>query len=448
MACGSPEPSAGASDKDASTGRGDGAVSLDGSTEDGGTPAGCAARGPTRTDFGQVYPGSASQTVRVVSACRLEDARIEGPFFTLDAVERDGDGYALTVGFAPGVGRRVTGELTLRFDDGQAWSLALRGGLPVEPGLVVTPEALDFGRHLGGGCRERTLEPTLFNYSVETARILEAELSPESEAAFSIDSEEVVGLELSRESTATFPVEFSAQRPGAYRGRLDLAVEVRGQVQRFTIPLRGERAPPLIVDRFTQRRRPVLDLLFVVDDTTSISDEAPRLDTFGAELDAAYLDYRVVVTFVTDGPDESRLSAADFEGVLEDLVIVGGHLQSWVHSISAPWPPGGCTSSEGATARSGEKLAKLAVSTVSICQSNWLDLVTTDLPRPRRSFLLSTVPEEPSLEVEVAGRMVPRFDPSGRERWSYSLSGGIYFSEEDIPASGAEVRVSYLQRCW
>lgn len=174
-------------------------------------------------------------------------------------------------------------------------------GVGARGALLVSPSELDFGR-VGVSCAGRERNVTVFNTGAALTRVTGLEIPPgvSNEFALSRVPADVaqLGVSLAPGQSFEFGVSYRAQDEGHDSGTVRL-VEA-GRADPYVIPLYGEGAQdPVNEERFTQHERPEVDILFVVDNSCSMSDEQANLSanfsSFIAFADNLELDYQVAV---------------------------------------------------------------------------------------------------------------------------------------------------------
>lgn len=202
---------------------------------------------------------------------------------------------------------------------------------------------------------------------------------------------------------------------------------------------------------------PALAASLVPRDGSNLATRSASVAVASSVLDRANLGFyrpaaALNLIFVSDGPDDSTY---DQDELLNDLYRVKGFRNSpllAISAVTAPTPEGSCTSST-ADATTDGRLRELADraggSWDSICSPTWSSaLQPSARPSVHRSFQLSDRPIPSTLEVEVAGTVVPRREASGQPTWNYQASDNtIRFSSYAIPEYGAAIRARYVRQC-
>lgn len=252
-------------------------------------------------DFGTRVP--ATFTLEVEASCALLDGRVSDPAFTVDGVDFDGALHRLQLGFhSPDAAPRAA-ILELDFD-GAALTVGLRGGPPIEVPLEVSPPRVDFGS-LGVGCRRQEIL-SLRNISPETVRVESVTLS-QTGTSF-VASEVSSAFDLPAGDARPVIVALRPSTVSTYAATLEVAYRASGVPGRVVVELTGDASSERLMDEFEQYGRPKIDMLVVVDDTSSMVEEqsaiAFNLAVLGRYLDNSF-DYHIGVTS-TDGTGRLR----------------------------------------------------------------------------------------------------------------------------------------------
>ncbi len=241
---------------------------------------------------------------------------------------------AVPVEYAPqSVGTHVgTIELSLSSST-SPFNLISLSGNGVSTGLLIYPNAIDFGR-LGTGCTTRARTVRIFNPSTASVvidRIDWAVPPSANNSAFGMDA--FVGpTTLPAGQSAEITVTFSASAVSTYANALVVSARFDGQPATYIVSLVGQGAVvPTQEDRFVQQNSPKADVLFVVDFTGSMgqaqSSLAASFSSFVAYAQAQSLDFQVGVTTTDTGVEAGRLMHADqirgnaFGGVFTDRIV-------------------------------------------------------------------------------------------------------------------------------
>lgn len=182
-------------------------------------------------------------------------------------------------------------------------------GVGAQGALLISPDEIDFGR-VGVSCASRERNITVFNTGAVPTTVsgvsLPAGVSNEftlTRLPAGLSSQQ--GVSLAPGQSLEFGVGYRALDEGHDNGTIRLVEQ--GQSDPYFIPLYGEGAlEPINEEHFTQLERPEVDILFVIDNSCSMSDEQANLSanfsSFIAFADNLELDYQIgVVTTDVEG---------------------------------------------------------------------------------------------------------------------------------------------------
>ena len=269
---------------------------------------------PTSLNFGTLAPEHGGLlTIKVANhgdtTCVLKNVQIGdsgGGAFRLPGGNVDNiimypaDYFAFDVEYvAPVGGGSVNGTVTMSPASSTVITVPLKGN-SVDTCIVANPVFLDFGV-ASPNCPPHPMSVDLFNNCKKAVSILKAEVGTGStNGEFAI--------------TNTSPATPDTLAPGehltvqaAYLARtiglnaMPLFVSVLGTPEPFLVPLIGELlGKDTITDTFTQQVANKVDVLFVVDNTASMIEEDPRIQSsipaFVSAAAAKGLDLHVGVT--------------------------------------------------------------------------------------------------------------------------------------------------------
>jgi hypothetical protein len=182
-------------------------------------------------------------------------------------------------------------------------------GVGSNSGLLISPNEVDFGR-IGVDCSTRDRVITVFNTGNNPTTIDRIERPIEISTEFQIDNlppgiPGPPGATIAPGQSVDFVIRYHADDLGVDTGYIHLFE--RNQPTPYVIPVYGEGATdPTNEDRFTQLETPEVDILFVIDNSCSMSEEQTNLiDNFRSFIqfaDSQALDYHlsVVTTDVDD----------------------------------------------------------------------------------------------------------------------------------------------------
>ncbi len=147
---------------------------------------------------------------------------------------------------------------------------------PAEPDIDVVPGRLDFGiETVGCGSVEETV--TIYNLGNADLTINGFSIEENSDPEFRITRAPRVPLVVRPGDTAEVRVRMFPRQAGPMEGLL-IIENNDGDEQAFTVPLVGEGTLETHhIDRFEQAAEPMVDVLWVVDDSGSMSDEQNAL---------------------------------------------------------------------------------------------------------------------------------------------------------------------------
>ncbi len=176
-------------------------------------------------------------------------------------------------------------------------------GTGVDGALLIAPRDLDFGT-ISEGCRARSRTITVYNTGQTAARIDSIQIA-DQHPAFTIDRLPAplpgAPVRLSPGAQLSFEVSFRADRISSYAGAIEIVGEVNGMPATYIVSLigRGDRNA-VQIDEFDQLGQPKVDILLVVDDSCSMSQEQTSIGSnLGAFLqfsNAQDLDYQIAVS--------------------------------------------------------------------------------------------------------------------------------------------------------
>jgi hypothetical protein len=165
----------------------------------------------------------------------------------------------------------------------------------------------------------------------------------------------------------------------------------------------------------------------------------PMVDLGGANEGFLREAAGLAVILVTDEDDQSAGAAADYTTGFDALKADPTHVT--VSAIDGG--PAGCTGAGGQAypaTRIGEVVTDTGGVEGSICDEDWmpvLETIPSMVARPQSTFCLTFAPIPESLEVTVAGELLP-------EGWSWDeASNCIVLDSDHVPVPGDEVLVYY-----
>lgn len=169
--------------------------------------------------------------------------------------------------------------------------------------IVVAPSEIDFGR-VGVECRSRAEPVRIYNTGASALRILSIALDGPSGQAFSLLDAPFLprgGLDVPSGRSVQLSLGFGPAAVREHVGALEIQASVDGLPETFVVALAGRGAAGAHqVDTFEQLGRPSADILFVIDKTTSMSEEqaalVANLSRFLRFALAEGLDFQIGVT--------------------------------------------------------------------------------------------------------------------------------------------------------
>ncbi len=273
--------------------------------------------GPTQIGFGVVEVlRSITQGLRIqnvgTDACLISDVEVlagSDPSFTLVEAPPTslmlGAGETLTVlvDYTPMSRGNHEGDLGFYISDPNDSTPSVPlSGLGAEAVLLISPNEIDFGR-VEPECSTRARVVTVYNTGSTTTYVDRIELPPGVTSEFVIENIPAgvpgpPGAAIAPGASIEFSVRYEPNGLGADTGFFH--VYEAGASTPYVIPLFGEGAKVAInEDHFEQLETPEVDILFVIDNSCSMSAEQASLtqnfDSFIAFADAQALDYRIAV---------------------------------------------------------------------------------------------------------------------------------------------------------
>lgn len=272
---------------------------------------------PASINFGivQVLRNS-NQGVRIqnigADACLINDVEIapgSDPDFSLlngretGILLAPGDTKTILVGYTPGNESVHTGELTFYISDPRNSnpSVALRG-VGSASALLISPNEIDFGQ-IGVNCSTRDRIVAIYNTGSNTTVIERVEIPAGVSSEFQLATLPAgipapPGAAVAPGQSIELSVRYRAIDEGQDTGFFH--IYERGRTDPYVVPLFGAGAiDPINEDHFEQLETPEVDILFVIDNSCSMSEEQAGLtanfQSFIQFADAQALDYRLAV---------------------------------------------------------------------------------------------------------------------------------------------------------
>lgn len=262
--------------------------------------------------FGVVGAGETRvQTFHVInhgdSACLIHDLRLSersDPAFSVEPIaeyELAGHGQLrVDVTFAPTANRAViTGAVQFEISnqDDRYQEVPLRG-TAAQPCLVLDPEEVDFGM-VGPGCTTRDRMVTIANMCSKDISVDSIEVDPSLHSGyFHVVARPGLPRVLQPNERMEFSMRYSPDALGDHAGTLSVGV-TGGEP--YVSVLRGVGAADAVQrEQFKQRDRPKVDLLWVMDNSSSFTPYQQRVaqnvGTFLQVANEQRVDWQVAVT--------------------------------------------------------------------------------------------------------------------------------------------------------
>ncbi|MFO0723398.1 MAG: choice-of-anchor D domain-containing protein [Myxococcota bacterium] len=296
---------------------------------------------PSALSFGVVERGrmnSRAFEVRNtgVSDCLITSARLvagSDPEFSLP----DGDVSSLRIApgssatfrvvYAPMASHSNTGTVEFSISSPTSpFNTVSLTGTGADSVLLITPNDLDFGT-IGIGCSARARTVTMYNTGATAAVIDSIALAAPGNPAFEVRSLPAplpgASLTLPPGGSAEFDVGFHAAVGASYAAAVEISGRFNNQPVTYIVSLQGRGAADAIqTDHFEQLGRPKVDILWIIDDSGSMSEEQQALGSniasFLQYASAQQIDYQMAVTTTdVDNPAES----GHFLGVAGNLIV-------------------------------------------------------------------------------------------------------------------------------
>lgn len=319
-------------------------------------------------------------------------------------LEADGGAAIVSVAFRPVHADRVVGALQVLSDDGVTPAIAVDlVGEGHVPRLEIDPPELDFGLEHIGCAQDHTL--TLSNVGNEDLEISEYDFA--ADPALSLLGMPALPLILSPGGSTTVDVVFEPTQETDSDALLTVfSNDPRGAVEAGQI---GEGAyEGDVVDEFDMPVAPPVDILFAVDQSCSMQDDATRLTNnfskFVGEIDKVTTGWRVGVA-TTDN------------GCFRDGYLDRGrtNYQSLFQSAVLTWRPGAYTEALLTITRNALSATKGGCNTGFLRPEALLHIiVVSDEPEQSRTHWKTLVSEMQALH------------PTDRSRVKISAVAGDY----------------------
>jgi len=241
------------------------------------------------------------------SACLINDlhlSRESDPAFSVEPISSrtigGNESLLVEVRFAPGAyASPIVGAVDFQISSPEAPNqrVELRG-TSVRPCLALEPASIDFGK-VGPGCESREVRIGVSNICAAPVELRGIASADAADAElFQIRRRPTLPLLLHPRERAELSVIYAPDLAGSHRG--SVAVEIEGG-EIYLALLEGEAAPnPIQTDLFDATVRPKVDILWVMDNSTSFEHYQDRvaanLPAFLTTAESNGVDFRVAVT--------------------------------------------------------------------------------------------------------------------------------------------------------
>ncbi len=241
----------------------------------------------------------------ILSAARLLPSG-DAAFSLADRV----DGWTIAPGSSVAVGvtlsplgpgaRRGTLELSLSSPTAPIATVDLAGVGDVSP-LLLSPHELGFGV-IDLGCRARSRPVAIYNTGTTPVPVVDIRMAEPASPAFTLSGVPALTATIAPGGFIELEVGFRAAGAAEYAGAIEVVTGTTAATQvTYIIPLRGRGAPDGIqVDDFDQLGEPQVDIVWIIDDSGSMSEEQASLAanflSFIRFADAQGLDYHMAIT--------------------------------------------------------------------------------------------------------------------------------------------------------
>lgn len=261
----------------------------------GGVPTTCAVNvAPTQLTFGLVERGtSVALPVEIrnggAQPCTISNVTLNGGAeFTVanpqggQITVAPGSSHRVQVQYAPTAYGMHSTLLEFMADDPAAPMFSVPiNGQSAPSDIRVIPSQVDFNV-VPVTCRSPNRAITVYNTGSNTVRITEVMLDPSTTPEFELQPF-AVPQNLTAGGSAVINMRYHPADIGSDTGVLFITIDLGGgNLQRTAVPLSGEgQLNPTVTDTFQQLPTPKADVLFVVDNSGSMSEEQSSL---GANL--------------------------------------------------------------------------------------------------------------------------------------------------------------------
>jgi hypothetical protein len=268
------------------------------------------------------------------------------------------------------------------------WMIALEAGVPLEPGIQVTPTSIDFGVVTWdnpqppddrSSCGSRVRTVSVYSDGTDDLTISSIERTPESDQLFRIEeirqnqallTPPYQNLLLTPGESLAISLRFFPTRasPSTHVGSLLIANSAPNGI--VAVGMNGEGSNNSVqTDVYNQGSGNMVDILWVVDDSGSMEAEqalvAQNFSTFIGFADSLGIDYQVAVTTteVTNLDSAGKIWACTgFDRVIRSSDP--DRVQAFQCAVSVSAPPNGNTPPNQGS--SGEKEAGLGAAKLAL----------------------------------------------------------------------------------
>lgn len=358
-------------------------------------PNGCAVTvTPGTIEFGAVRLNTTTRGTAAISntgtgACGVNVRGLTAatlPAFALPNLVQSqlapGDQVVVEVDFTPTAAQSYAGGVEVETTDLAQTTLTIAldglGAGPTYP-LSALPTPIDFGVIAPGCAGPATRVLTVRNGGAQ-AREVTVALEAGAPAAFTVGQGTSAVLQLAAGASAPVNLGFAPGAVGSYAGRIQISAP--GVAPLFVPVLGDSAANPTNVETFTSGGPGVVDLLLIVDDSGSMSEEQARLaaaaPTLIARGDAAGADYHVGVTTTDPGPTPfpigtlrgtpryvtaaSATRVADLSAAVNQGVLGSGQEEGLAAAVAAVTDPTLLAGTNAGFLRANAELAVLVLS--------------------------------------------------------------------------------------
>ena len=278
---------------------------------------------PDRVSFGLLPPAfERRRTVQVRNVGQDPCAILQGDFRSPadPAISEERAPWPLTLGFgqsaelsflfAPTREVESKANYVLRTDDPifPERTVPIFGTAAGNLDVFTRPAAVDFGA-MGLGCAPAVQDVSLINAGTYNVTIDHFALTSTS-AELKVQNGITTPLQLPAGSIRSFRVTYQAQDFDRDEGFVEIGVSAFSFA--LTVPLVGRGSPtPRTTDRFEQVTNEDVDVLFVIDDSCSMSDDQAALAanflSFIQQADVRQVDFQIGITTTTVYPQPGAL---------------------------------------------------------------------------------------------------------------------------------------------